>query len=105
LNILALVTPLFVMAVYDKVIGSGSMTTLTYLAFGVAIALACDSVLREIRSRITAFIGARLDNIVGNAIFQKILFLPPAFTERASIGAQVSRIKDFETIREFFTGP
>lgn len=105
LNILALVTPLFVMAVYDKVIGSGSMTTLTYLGIGVAIALACDSVLREIRSRITAFIGARLDNIVGNAIFQKILFLPPAFTERASIGAQVSRIKDFETIREFFTGP
>lgn len=105
LNILALVTPLFVMAIYDKVIATGSMTTLVYLTFGVVIALVCDLVLREIRSRITAFIGARLDNIVGNAIFQKILFLPPAFTERASIGAQVARIKDFESIREFFTGP
>jgi len=105
LNILALVTPLFVMAVYDKVIATGSMTTLVYLTFGVVIALVCDLVLREIRSRITAFIGARLDNIVGNAIFQKILFLPPAYTERASIGAQVARIKDFESIREFFTGP
>jgi ATP-binding cassette subfamily C protein/ATP-binding cassette subfamily C protein LapB len=105
LNILALVTPLFVMAVYDKVIATGSMTTLFYLTFGVVIALVCDLVLREIRSRITAFIGARLDNIVGNAIFQKILFLPPALTERASIGAQVARIKDFESIREFFTGP
>lgn len=105
LNILALVTPLFVMAVYDKVIATGSMSTLAYLAVGVGIAITCDLVLREVRTRITSFIGARLDNIVGTAIFRKILFLPPAYTERASVGAQVARIKDFETIREFFTGP
>ncbi len=28
-----------------------------------------------------------------------------SFTERATIGAQVARIKDFESVREFFTGP
>ena len=37
--------------------------------------------------------------------FQRIMLLPPAFTERATIGAQVARIKDFETVRDFFTGP
>lgn len=105
LNILALVTPLFVMAVYDKVVATKSLSTLAYFAFGVGIAIVCDLILRMIRSKIMAFIGARLDNIVGIAIFHKILFLPPAFTERATIGAQVARIKDFETIRDFFTGP
>lgn len=105
LNILALVTPLFVMAVYDKVVATKSLSTLAYFAFGVGIAIMCDLILRMIRSKIMAFIGARLDNIVGIAIFHKILFLPPAFTERATIGAQVARIKDFETIRDFFTGP
>jgi len=105
LNILALVTPLFVMAVYDKVVATKSLPTLAFFAFGVGIAIVCDMVLRMIRSKIMAFIGARLDNIVGIAIFHKILFLPPAFTERATIGAQVARIKDFETIRDFFTGP
>lgn len=105
LNVLALVTPLFVMAVYDKVVATGSLPTLAFFAFGVGIAILCDLILRSIRSRIMAFIGARLDNIVGIAIFHKILFLPPAFTERATIGAQVARIKDFETIRDFFTGP
>lgn len=105
LNILALVTPLFVMAVYDKVVATKSLPTLAFFAFGVGIAIACDLILRMIRSKIMAFIGARLDNIVGIAIFHKILFLPPAFTERATIGAQVARIKDFETIRDFFTGP
>jgi ATP-binding cassette, subfamily C, bacterial LapB len=105
LNILALATPLFVMAVYDKVVATGSLSTLAYFAVGVGIALVCDLVLRSIRSRILAFIGARLDNIVGNAVFQKILFLPPMFTERATIGAQVARMKDFESVRDFFTGP
>lgn len=105
LNILALVTPLFVMAVYDKVVATKSLPTLAFFAVGVGIAIVCDLILRMIRSKIMAFIGARLDNIVGIAIFHKILFLPPAFTERATIGAQVARIKDFETIRDFFTGP
>ena len=93
------------MAVYDKVVATGSLPTLGYFAFGVGIAIGCDLILRGIRSKIMAYIGARLDNIVGIAIFHKILFLPPAFTERATIGAQVARIKDFETIRDFFTGP
>ncbi|MEO5335513.1 MAG: ABC transporter transmembrane domain-containing protein [Magnetospirillum sp. WYHS-4] len=105
LNLLALVTPLFIMAVYDKVIATGSMGTLAYLSIGVGIAIACDMVLRGLRAKILAFVGARLDTLVGSSVFQKILFLPPAFTERAAIGAQVARIKDFENVREFFTGP
>ncbi|MCB2099572.1 MAG: ATP-binding cassette domain-containing protein [Rhodobacterales bacterium] len=105
LNVLALSTPLFVMAVYDRVIATGSLETLSYFAVGVGIAVTCDLVLRSIRARILAFIGARLDNLIGNAVFQKILYLPPAFTERATVGAQVARLKDFETVREFFTGP
>jgi len=105
LNLLALATPLFVMAVYDKVVATGSMSTLAYFGVGVSIALVCDYVLRKIRTRIFAFVGARIDNIVGNEVFKRIMFLPPAFTERATIGAQVARIKDFESIRDFFTGP
>lgn len=105
LNLLALATPLFVMAVYDKVVATGSMSTLAYFGIGVGIAIICDMVLRKIRTRILSFIGARLDNIIGNEVFKRIMFLPPAFTERATIGAQVARIKDFESIRDFFTGP
>lgn len=105
LNVMSLGAPLFVMNVYDKVIGTGSVPTLVAFCFGVGIALIFDTVLRSVRARILAFIGARLDNIMGNNIFQHILALPPGFTERATIGAQVARIKDFESVREFFTGP
>lgn len=105
LNIIALASPLFVMQVYDKVIASKSQSTLAWLLSGMLIAIAFDIALRWIRSKFLAHVVARLDMIVGNAVFQRILFLPPAFTERATIGAQVARIKDFESIREFFTGP
>lgn len=104
LNLLALVTPMFVKAVYDQVVATGSLSTLAYLAIGVGIALVCDLVLRGLRAKILAFVGARFDNIIGTAVFQRILYLPPAMTERATIGSQVSRIKDFESVREFFTG-
>ena len=78
---------------------------LLYLVVGVAFALAADMALRVIRARILAYIGARIDMILGAAAFKQILHLPIMMTERASIGAQLSRIKQFEAVREFFTGP
>ena len=105
MNVLSLATPLFVMGVYDKVVGSRSVPTLAMFFFGVLLALGADLVLRGIRAKILSHMGARLDNIIGTAVFQRILYLSPAFTERATLGAQVARIKDFESIREFFTGP
>jgi len=104
LNILGLATPLFVMGVYDKVVGAKALDTLVWFVVGAGVAILFDVLLRGLRSRMLAYIGGRLDAIVGNGVFQRILYLPSSFTERATIGAQVSRIKDFESVREFFTG-
>lgn len=105
LNLLALALPLFVMAVYDLAISAGSFQAMAYLAIGAGIAVVSDLILRTLRSGIFSFVGARLDNIVGVEVFRKILQLPAAMIERAAIGAQASRIKAFETMREFLTGP
>lgn len=103
--IISLCTPLFIMSIYDKVIASAALDTLVYISIGAVIALGADMALRTIRSRVMGYVGARLDNIIGVAIFEHILHLPTALTERATIGAQVARIKDFESVREFFAGP
>ena len=92
------------MAVFDLAIASGSAKSMTYLAIGVGIAVVSEFALRSIRAGIFSFVGARLDNIVGVEVFKKILYLPASLIERAAIGAQVSRIKDFEAVREFITG-
>ncbi|MEM7168672.1 MAG: ATP-binding cassette domain-containing protein [Pseudomonadota bacterium] len=104
-NLLAIAVPLFIMNVYDRVIGSGSFETLYFLMGGVCIALAADVGLRLLRARILAYIGGRIDMIVGTTTFQQIVSLPVFMTERASVGAQVARLRQFESIREFFTGP
>lgn len=105
LNLLALATPLFIMGVYDKVVGPRALDTLGWFALGAGAAVLFDTLLRGVRARMLAYIGGRLDSIVGSTVFQRILYLSPSFTERATIGAQVARIKDFESVREFFTGP
>ncbi|MGB0682591.1 MAG: peptidase domain-containing ABC transporter [Magnetovibrionaceae bacterium] len=105
LNMLALATPLFVMAVYDKVIATGDRDTLIYLFVGVGLALACDAVLRSLRGALLAYVGGRIDMIVGVAGVEKIMDLPLRRLEQASVGSQVARLREFEGIRTFFTGP
>ncbi len=105
ITLLQIGTPLFVRSVYDKVVGSRSIATLVNLLVGIGIVILFDWLLRKTRTRMLMYVGARFDAIVSNAIFMRILSLTPSFTERAPVGAQVSRIKDFDTVREFFTGP
>lgn len=105
INLLALVTPLFMMSVYDKVIGAHSPATLKYLLAGVVLAIGVEFALRFLRSRSLSWFGARIDHIVSNAILERIITLPASFTEQASVAAQLARLKAFESVREFFTGP
>jgi ATP-binding cassette subfamily C protein LapB len=95
----------FNMALYDHVIASGSGHELLMLLVGVLMALVVETVLRQVRGRRLAYFGARIDHYVSNSVFERLLFLPPAFTERASVSAQLARLRDFVSVREFFTGP
>nr|WP_321513728.1 ATP-binding cassette domain-containing protein [uncultured Pseudodesulfovibrio sp.] len=104
LSVLALTLPLFIMTIYDQMPFFENNVTLAYIVIGVLVFILSDFGLRLIRSGILGFIAARLGNIVGNEVFRRILYMPPAYTESASIGAQASRIKDFDTVRDFFSG-
>jgi ABC-type bacteriocin/lantibiotic exporter with double-glycine peptidase domain len=104
-NLLALAAPIYVMSVYDTVIGTASVQTLGYFSAGIAMVLVADFALRMIRARAIAYLGARYDALLGPAAFQKILSLPVAMTEAVPIGAQLARLKQFENVREVFSGP
>jgi ABC-type bacteriocin/lantibiotic exporter with double-glycine peptidase domain len=104
INLFALAVPIFIMNVYDKVIGTGSTEVLLYFTVGVLIVIGTDLGLRAIRTRTLAYLGARCETLISGATFEQILHLPVAMTERAAIGSQLARIKQFENIREVFTG-
>lgn len=104
INVLSLLVPLSMMVVYDQVIAKESHNLLTSLIIGVGIAAGFDVSLRLIRSWIQASAGARLDYLASQRVFEHILHLPPLFTERAPVGGQVTRIREFSSFRDLFTG-
>lgn len=104
-NLLVLATPLFIMSIYDKYLPTGAWGILMSLVAGVAVAVTGDFAIRAIRARMIAYIGARLDHLLGLAIFRRLLLLAPPYTELANPNAQIARLRDFELVREFFTGP
>lgn len=105
INFIALSVPLFVMVIYDKVIGAQSLNTLPYMLGGIGILMLADLLLRLLRARVLGTVAGRLDFLIGVETFRKLLSLPPLFTERSPVAAQLSRLKQFDTIRDLFTGP
>ena len=104
LNVVAVVTPLFVMMVYDKIIGTKTVDALPYFVAGIGFALACELVLRQLRARTLGLVAARLDYVIGTATFERLLQLAPIMTERSTITAQLNKLKQFDSIRDFMTG-
>lgn len=102
---LSLSSILFVMAVYDEVVPSRSELTLGYFALGLLLALCCMQFIHVIQNRALSYLGARLDMIIGSEVIRQIVNLPMSLIEGASVASQVARLRQFDNIRETFTGP
>ena len=105
LNLVALATPITVMLIYDRVISSHTLEPLPMLLVGLVCAIFLEWRLRSLRTDALAWLTARLDYVVGASIFERLLLLAPSFVERAAVAAQIARIKTFESVRDFFSGP
>ena len=103
-NLAALTLPIFVIFVYDLGIGTRSTNTVIMLAVGAGIVIATNLALRSIRARTMAYFGARIDSLISMKSFEVILNMPVSMIESAPIGTQVSRLKQYESMRDFFTG-
>lgn len=97
--------PLFMMVVYSAIIPSGAKDTLLYLGIGSVLALSLAFFFMRQRARILSYIAGRIEYLFGATILQQVLKMSPAYTERASVGSQTSRLQSFEAIRDLFIGP
>ena len=97
--------PLFMMVVYSTIIPSGAKDTLLYLGVGSVIGLSLAFFFMRQRARILSYIAGRIEYLFGSTILQQVFKMSPAYTERASVGSQTSRLQSFEAIRDLFVGP
>ena len=105
---LALVTllyPVLTILTYLQVIGLGSLSSLPMMALGMLIVVGLELVGLQLRSRAVGWLAARLEYLVGVESLQQMLRLKPGIIERAAVTDQVARIRSFESVREFITGP
>ena len=102
INILALATPLFTMSVYDRVIPNGAIPSLIALSIGMGLAIVFDFVLRTVRSRMIDVTGKTVDVVLAANIFEHVMAVKMA-QRPTSVGIIANQLRDFDSVREFFT--
>lgn len=102
MNVMLLVTPVYILTVYDRVIPSKSIELLSQLCLGALLIILAVRVLFTFRTKMIAYINARMNKTVGETIIRTLMYLPINYLENDPIAAQLSRIKEFDSMREFF---
>ncbi len=101
INLFGLVTSLFTMTVYDRVVPNQAIESLVALSIGLAIILLFDFVLRILRSYFVDLAGADIDRDLGEQVFDRLLKIRMD-SKRGSTGALTGTIRELETLRDFF---
>ncbi|WP_458325013.1 type I secretion system permease/ATPase [Roseobacter sp. A03A-229] len=99
-NLLMLTGPLFMLQVYDRVLGSGSEETLVALFVLVGFLYALMAMLDYARGRIVARFGARFQALLDRRIFGATLEL--SGKRRPS---EITGLRDVEAIQSVFSSP
>ncbi|WP_041794127.1 type I secretion system permease/ATPase [Micavibrio aeruginosavorus] len=102
INIFALVSSLFTMNVYDRVVPNAAFDTLWVLAAGVATVYTFDFILKNLRAQFLDFAGRKADIKISASLFEQILGMTMA-ARPASAGVLASNMREFEGLRDFFT--
>ncbi|WP_373747449.1 type I secretion system permease/ATPase [Neisseria dentiae] len=102
INFLALVSSLYVMNVYDRVIPNQAYETLWVLSIGVILAITFEFAAKMIRGHLTDIAGKKADLIISSALFRRVMALRLA-DRPASSGSYANNLREFESVREFMT--
>lgn len=102
INVLAIASPLFVMNVYDRVVPNKAFDTLWALAIGIGVVYLFDLLLKALRGYFVDVAGRRADVAMSSALFARVMDLR-LDQPRQPVGALANNLREFESLREFFT--
>ena len=102
INCFALASTLYIMNVYDRVIPNGAFETLWVLSIGALIVYGFDFFMKNMRSYFLDIAGRKADVKISTKLFEQVLGMTLA-ARPSSAGVLASNMREFETIRDFFT--
>lgn len=100
INLLMLVSPIYMLQLYDRVLSSQNVTTLVVLTIIVFFLLGIYGILEALRSRILVRVGARLDAAMNARVFSSVFKI----SVRKPGSGSSQAMRDLDTVREFLTG-
>jgi ATP-binding cassette, subfamily C, bacterial LapB len=103
INLFALATPLFVMNVYDRVLPNNALETGWALGLGALVVFGFDFLLRGLRGYFIDIAGRRADLKLATRLYDQILGIRLDHLHGRSSGALANMLREFESVREFFT--
>lgn len=102
INIFGAAIPFFTMAVYDRVVPNNSLDSLWVLAIAAIAVILFDLVTKVMRSYLVDSAARKSDISLSSRIFAKTLSMR-AVHRPASGGVLANIVRDFESVRDFFT--
>jgi len=102
INVFGLVSPFFVLIVYDRVIPNNAVETLWVLAIGVTVIYLFAVMMRSLRGYFVDEAGNKANLRISAMLLQKVLGLKLEARPQ-SIGSFTRNIQEFESIRDFVT--
>ncbi len=101
INLLGLASALFTMTVYDRVVPNAAYGSLLALSIGLGVIIVFDFILKLLRSYFVDYAGARIDQDVGEDVFDRLLSMRLEL-RKGSTGQLTGMMRELETIRDFF---
>lgn len=101
INLLMLVPSFYMLQVYDRVVTSGSESTLVMLTLIMTMLMVSMGSLEWVRSRILVRVSARIDSLL-NARVYNAAFKQALYSGNAAQGSQP--VQDLTGLRQFMTG-
>lgn len=104
INVTALVLPLCLLQIYDRIIPNAALDTLNFLLLAVIIAIIIGTIMKIARAYVSAWADARLIYLSGINAFNHILKSDLTHYEKEGSGAHLERMNALESVKDFFGG-
>lgn len=105
INLVGLLTPVFVILVYNRAIPAGTADVIYILVAGLLLAFATEIAIRRIRSQTLVRLATQLEHRLSLALLKKLMVFPLDALTSAPVEQQRARLKQFEAVREALVGP
>ena len=100
INLLMLVSPLYMLQIYDRVLASRNETTLWVLTFVAVSLIIVYAALETMRSRVLVRISGKMDSLLNARVFTALF----KSAVRGPGGGSGQAIRDLDSVRDFLTG-